>query len=119
MTSPRRSRARCSNQKDRLAELPGAQCLRVDLICPQARQLSHVSLRRHFDSPYGFGFSCKRSTARARRAVDDSRDHQLTLRLPFHRRAVLHGVNSLSLLASIDFLLPFQFLNNFVQLVEA
>jgi hypothetical protein len=38
----------------------------------------------------------------ARRAVEGSRDDQLAVRLPFHRRAVLPGAGSLSLLASID-----------------
>ncbi len=55
----------------------------------------------------------------ARGAVHGSRDDDLTVRLPLHRRAVLHRVASLSLLAFIDLLLVFEIRDNLVQLVEA
>src|SRR6202012_2246927 len=55
----------------------------------------------------------------ARRGVESSRDDELTLGLPYHSRAVPHGLGSLSVLASIEFLSLFQILDNPVQLVEA
>src|SRR5262249_28589389 len=55
----------------------------------------------------------------ARWGVEGSRNDELAFGLPFYRRAVRHGVGSLPLLASIDRLLPLQFLDTPVQGVEA
>src|SRR6058998_2634191 len=103
------------------ASLPNANTRRY---LPPTRTSASQESR---DTPEDFGTHHRLSSSGLVHASNTMRAGPLKVRVTTSSRSdfrstivrLFMGVGSLSLLASIDLLLPFQFLNNLVQLVEA